>query len=73
MTNVVTISLELPPMRAVHKDAAGNIIPPPPRPPATWHESMRYFRLAQVTDDLFDAYRNLYLALVSLLTKLAPN
>lgn len=28
-----------------------------------WHESFRFFRLAQVTDDLLDAYRNLYLAL----------
>ena len=37
-----------------------------------WHESLRYFRLAQVTDDLFDAFRNLYLALESILAQIAP-
>jgi len=33
---------------------------------------LRYFRLAQLTDDLFDAYRNLYLALESILDRMAP-
>ena len=37
-----------------------------------WHESLRYFRLSQITDDLVDAYRNLYLALECLLSRLAP-
>jgi hypothetical protein len=43
---------------------------PPPHP--AWRESFRYFRLSQVTNDLFDAYRNLYLALESLLSFIAP-
>lgn len=38
----------------------------------TWHESMRYFRMSQTTTDLFDAFRNLYLALESLLSHIAP-
>jgi hypothetical protein len=44
------------------------VTPPPPQ----WHESLRYFRLSQTADDLFEAYRNLYLALESVLDTLAP-
>jgi hypothetical protein len=43
-----------------------------PLPPINWHESLRYFRLSQVTDDLFDSYRNLYLALESILDRMSP-
>lgn len=43
-----------------------------PVPPATWHPSFSYFRRSQVTDDLFDAYRSLYLALEALLSDLEP-
>jgi hypothetical protein len=42
----------------------------PPQP--NWHESLRYFRLAQKTDDLFDAYRNIYLALEMILSHRDP-
>jgi hypothetical protein len=44
------------------------VVPPPPE----WHESARYFRLSQLTDDLFDSFRNVYLALESILDHLAP-
>jgi len=37
-----------------------------------WQESMRYYRMSQVTDDLFDAFRNIYLALESILSALEP-
>jgi hypothetical protein len=37
-----------------------------------WHESMRYLRMSETTDDLFDAFRNVYLALESLLNRLQP-
>ena len=46
--------------------------PKPPVPPVTWHASLRYFRLSQSTEDLFDSYRNLYLALESILDRIAP-
>lgn len=36
------------------------------------HPSFRYYRLAQTTDDLFDAYRNTFLALEAILSDLAP-
>lgn len=44
------------------------VVPPPP----VWQESARYFRLSQLTDDLFDSFRNIYLALESMLDHLAP-
>lgn len=53
-------------------DAAGNVRPSPPPPVLVWHPSLRYFRLAQVTGDLFDAYRNMYLAFESLLSTIVP-
>lgn len=37
-----------------------------------WHPSYRYFRHSQVTTDLLDGFRNLYLALESLLSGLCP-
>jgi len=42
------------------------------RVPLQWHESFRYYRLSQTTDDLFEAYRNAYLALESVLSTIAP-
>jgi hypothetical protein len=54
------------------RDASGNLVPPPPTSSPTWHESMRYFRMSQTTDDLFDAFRNIYLALESVLSHIAP-
>jgi hypothetical protein len=45
----------------------------PVAPPAPeWQESARYFRLSQLSDDLFDSFRNVYLALESILDHLAP-
>ncbi len=44
------------------------VVPPPPE----WQESARYFRLSQLTDDLFDSFRNVYLALESILDHLVP-
>lgn len=54
------------------RDAAGNLVVQPAPPPVTWHESFRYFRISQTTGDLFDAYRNLYLAVESLLSTVVP-
>lgn len=36
--------------------------------PAEWHKSFRYYRLSQTTDDLFSAYRNVFLALEMILS-----
>lgn len=37
-----------------------------------WHESLRYFRMSEETDDLFDAFRNVYLGIESALSALVP-
>ena len=54
------------------RDAAGNLVTQPVPAPVPWHESFRYFRISQTTGDLFDAYRNLYLAVESLLSTVVP-
>lgn len=71
VASVVTINALLR-ARVEIRDADGNVRPDPPSPPVLWHDSLRYFRLAQITDDLFDAYRNLYLGLESILDRIAP-
>ncbi|MEU6993587.1 hypothetical protein ABZ953_23400 [Streptomyces sp. NPDC046465] len=50
----------------------GRLKPPDPENTPQWQESMRYYRMSELTDDLFDACRNVYLALESLLSWLHP-
>ncbi|MDW3214098.1 MAG: hypothetical protein R8G01_08895 [Ilumatobacteraceae bacterium] len=47
------------------------LIAPAPKPP-DWHPSFRYFRAAQCSDDLANAFRNMYLALESVLDAVVP-
>jgi hypothetical protein len=68
---VETSGLEMS-VRAQVRDASGHLVRQPKRRPI-WHESYRFFRLAQVTDDVLDAYRNLYLALECLLDDRCPH
>ncbi len=56
----------------LHLTFGGTVGGPPNPPPGVWHPSMRYFRLSQTTTDLFDAFRNLYLAIESLLSTIEP-
>lgn len=71
IVSVSDLSLSMS-MTAIVSDKDGNVVPQPAPPALPWHESLRYFRLAQVTGDLFDAYRNMYLALESLLSTMVP-
>lgn len=48
-------------------DASGKEVKPPPPQEPIWNESFRYYRLSQCSNDLFDAYRNLFLAFEALL------
>ncbi|KRF22922.1 hypothetical protein [Phycicoccus sp. Soil802] len=57
---------------AVVRDTEGNIVTQPPAPPKVWHESLRYYRLSEAATDLFDSFRNLYLAIESLLSGEVP-
>ena len=53
-------------------DPQGNVRPDAPEAPLPWHESFRYFRISQGSEDLFDAYRNAFLALESILSTIHP-
>jgi len=53
-------------------DASGKEVKTPPPPEPIWNESFRYYRLSQSSSDLFEAYRNLFLAFESLLNKICP-
>jgi hypothetical protein len=66
------IKLRVGPATLTVRDADGNAVPPRPPMPPRHHIAFRYFRLAQTTDDLFDAYRNMYLALEVLLSEQTP-
>ncbi|HYN78015.1 MAG TPA: hypothetical protein VES73_09515, partial [Lamprocystis sp. (in: g-proteobacteria)] len=55
----------------VVKDIDGNVMPLAPVQPCH-HIGFRYCRLAQTTDDLYDAYRNMYLAFEVLLSNRIP-
>jgi hypothetical protein len=70
--SIAPVSIDVPPVTAIVTDANGNVVPHSAPPPVVWHESFRYFRLSQTSDDLFDAYRNAYLALESVLSSIAP-
>lgn len=57
---------------ATIRDAEGNIVSNPPPAPPQWHPAFRYFRLSQTTDDLYEAYRNMYLAYESAASTVYP-
>jgi hypothetical protein len=53
-------------------DASGKEVKAPPPPEPIWNESFRYYRLSQSSTDLFEAYRNLFLAFEALLNRICP-
>ena len=61
----VSVSIE-------HRDKLGNIVPPTPIPEPTWTWAFRYYRLSQNSQDIFEAYRNLYLSFEALLNEICP-
>ncbi len=67
-----TYSITIPPVTVTALDAAGNAILPTPPSSPKYHAGFRFYRLAQVSDDLFDAYRNMYLAFEALLSSRFP-
>jgi hypothetical protein len=71
VVGVSTLDITLPPITAVVRDAAGNVRPQP-APVSVWHESMRYYRQAQLSEDVFDSFRNLWLAFENLLDSFEP-
>jgi hypothetical protein len=59
-------------IKLIEIDKDGKEKPPTLTSPAIYDESMRYFRLSQITDDLFDTYRNMYLAFELLISSKYP-
>jgi hypothetical protein len=72
VVSIAPVTVDVPPVNVEVTDASGRPVPQAPTQPPEWHESFRYFRLSQTSDDLFDAYRNAYLALESLLSSITP-
>jgi hypothetical protein len=53
------------------RDADDNVKVPQILPPV-WTPALRFYRLSQVSRDLYDAYRNLFLGLEAMLNTVAP-
>ena len=53
-------------------DKDGNIKPSAPIPEPIWTWAFRYYRLSQASQDIFEAYRNLFLSLEALLNNIRP-
>lgn len=70
--SVIELNFTVGPSNVVFEDKDGNVIPQKSPQKITYNEAFRYFRLSQVTDDLFDAFRNMYLAFEMLLEHKAP-
>ena len=71
LSSTVTFTMKVGPVQAVVHDASGNLIPHV-QPTPSHHLGFRFFRLSQVTDDLYDAFRNMYLAFECLLSARHP-
>ena len=71
ITSTFTLTADVPPVTLVVKNESGEVIPSPP-PPHQHHPAFRYYRLSQITDDLHDAMRNIYLAFELLLSDKYP-
>jgi len=69
--SVVTLGIESKVSVEV-RDRDGNIKPSAPIPELTWTWAFRYYRLSQASQDIFEAYRNLFLSLDALLNIIQP-
>lgn len=71
VTTTTTFSTKVGHAELVGRDSQGNIVPPHTVVPLH-HVGFRFFRQAQVSDDLYDAFRSMYLAFESLLSSRYP-
>ncbi|MCX5970192.1 MAG: hypothetical protein NTV14_01545 [Coprothermobacterota bacterium] len=72
ITFTSTLMVDVPPVTLIVKKQSGEVIPPPPPPRYQHHPAFRYYRLSQLTDDLQDAMRNIYLAFELMLSDRYP-
>ncbi|MGU3500925.1 hypothetical protein [Mycobacterium sp. C31M] len=70
--SVVTQQIHFGPLVLEVRDAAGNLRPSPTPPTPAVHDAFRLIRMALTSRYLFDSYRNMFLALESLLSDLRP-
>jgi hypothetical protein len=56
----------------VVRDKDGNVKPSTPLPEPSWNWAFRYYRLSQASQDIFEAYRNLFLSFEALLHSIRP-
>jgi hypothetical protein len=67
LTSPITFTAEMASITAVVKNAAGEVLPDPPYMPPQHHFAYRYFRYSQAAGNILDGYRNMFLALESVL------
>jgi hypothetical protein len=58
--------------QVVVKDQDGKVIPPAPPPPPVWTPGLRFYRMSQASQDLYEAFRNLFLGFEALLDTICP-
>jgi hypothetical protein len=71
LSSSITMTAEMTGITAVVKNAAGGVLPDPPYMPPQHHFAYRYFRYSQAADNVLDGYRNMFLALESVLDYIA--
>ena len=59
-------------MTATVTDPDGNVVQAQPPPTPLIHEAYRFIRMSRTSDDLYDSYRNLFLAFECLLSDIRP-
>ena len=67
LTSSIIMTAEMTGITAVVKNAAGEVLPDPPYMPPQHHFAYRYFRYSQAAENVLDGYRNMFLALESVL------
>lgn len=72
LTTSIVFAADQGDVQIVVKDTAGNIVPGPTYISPQHHPAYRYFRYSQASQNVFDAYRNMFLALESVLDHIAP-
>lgn len=60
------------PVQVEVRDPSGEVRPSPPPPTPLQHDAFRFIRMARTAQNLFDSYRNMFLALEALLSDIRP-
>ncbi len=70
----LSVLAKVPVLRKLRDDIAAKLPQRPPLAgPPQWHPSFRFYRMSQLSDDRIEAFRNMYLAVESLLDGVLPS